>query len=154
RPHDRLQARNTRRKYRRRHSSNRCPKTGRQEGGGGKAAGRGDAGTRGRALSKIKVDGSAFMNPQAILDHISRLPHGCANYKQLVRELGARGEERRELDRLLGSLVERGRLIETKSGHYMLTERQNEYAAGRLMLHRDGYGFVIPDPPPGGGPLP
>ena len=87
------------------------------------------------------------MDTESLAEHIGRLPHGRANYKQLVRELGARGDERQELDRLLGALVERGRLIETRSGHYMLAERQSEYVAGRLSLHRDGYGFVILDKP-------
>ncbi len=86
-----------------------------------------------------------MVDDQLLLDHIGRLPHGRANYKQLVRELGAKGDERRDLDRLLESLVERGRLIEARSGHYLLTERQSEYVAGRLSLHRDGYGFVILD---------
>jgi ribonuclease R len=82
-----------------------------------------------------------------LLDHIGRLPHGRAGYKQLVRELGIQGEERRELDRLLERLVERGRLIEPRSGHYLLADRQNEYVAGRLSRHRDGYGFVMVDRP-------
>ncbi len=82
-----------------------------------------------------------------LLDHINRLPHGRAGYKQLVRELGVKGEDRRELDRLLEQLVQRGRLIEPRSGHYILTDRQNEYVAGRLSLHRDGYGFLIRDQP-------
>ena len=85
------------------------------------------------------------MDTQSLLDHIGRFPHGRANFKQLVRELGMRGEDRRELELLLEKLVERGRLIETRSGHYMLAERQGEYVSGRLTLHRDGYGFVIPD---------
>ena len=88
------------------------------------------------------------MDAQLLIEHIGRLPHGRASYKQLIRELRVRGEQREELDRLLERLVERGRLIETRSGCYMLAERQNEYVTGRLTLHRDGYGFVIPDRPP------
>src|SRR2546422_10989481 len=87
------------------------------------------------------------MDSEEVLEHIRRLPHGRANYKQLVRELGARGDGRRELDRLLDRLVERGRLVETRSGHYMLAEGQREDVVGRLSLHRDGYGFVILDVP-------
>ncbi|HYM10985.1 MAG TPA: VacB/RNase II family 3'-5' exoribonuclease [Bryobacterales bacterium] len=90
------------------------------------------------------------MDAESLIEHIGRLPHGQAGYKQLVRELGTRGEERRELDQLLERLVERGRLIETRSGHYMLADRQSEYVTGRISLHRDGYGFVIPDQGPGG----
>src|SRR5579884_1672133 len=87
------------------------------------------------------------MDAHAILEHIGRFPHGRATYKQLIRELGVRGDQRRDLERLLAGLVERGRLIETRSGHYVLAERQGEYVSGKLVLHRDGYGFVIPDQP-------
>ena len=34
------------------------------------------------------------MTDAALLDHISQLPHARANFKQLVRELGAKGEAR------------------------------------------------------------
>ncbi len=88
-----------------------------------------------------------MLDSHELLEHIGRLPHGRAGYKQLVRELGIQGEDRRELEQLLRRLVERGRLIETRSGHYILADRQNEYVAGRLSLHREGYGFVTPDRP-------
>ena len=90
-----------------------------------------------------------LVDEQTLAGHIARLPHGRASYKQLLRELGARGDARRDLDQLLQRMIARGRLIETRSGHYMLADRQNEYVSGRLSLHRDGYGFVIPDRGPG-----
>jgi ribonuclease R len=83
----------------------------------------------------------------AILDHIARLPHARATFKQLVRELGTRGATRAELDAALDRLAERGDLIEVKSGHFVLTRLSREYVVGRLNMHRDGYGFVIPDHP-------
>jgi ribonuclease R len=84
---------------------------------------------------------------RAILDHISHLPHGRANFKQLVREMGARGEERQALETVLDRLTGRGDLIQVKSGHYIVTRMSREYAAGRLQMHRDGYGFLISDRP-------
>ena len=87
------------------------------------------------------------MDTESLLDHIGRLPRGRASQKQLIQELGARRGGREELARLLASLVESGRLIETQPGQYVLAEQQSEYIAGRLSLHRDGYGFVIPDQP-------
>jgi ribonuclease R len=82
-----------------------------------------------------------------VLDHIARLPHARATFKQLVRELGTRGASRAELDSTLGRLAERGDLVEVKSGHFVLTRLSREYVVGRLNMHRDGYGFVIPDHP-------
>ena len=82
-----------------------------------------------------------------MLDHIAHLPHARANFKQLVRELGARGVQRDELATALARLVARGDLIELRSGHYVTTARSREFAVGRLQMHRDGYGFLIADRP-------
>jgi ribonuclease R len=87
------------------------------------------------------------MTDRALLDHISRLPHARANFKQLVREMSAKGDEREWLDAALTRLTERGDLIELRSGHFAATTRTREFAVGRLQMHRDGYGFVVPDRP-------
>src|ERR1019366_1833758 len=83
----------------------------------------------------------------AIVAHISRLPHSRANFKQLVRELGSKGEGRNELEAALTRLTARGDLIELKSGQYVVTTHTREFAVGRLNLHRDGYGFLISERP-------
>ena len=85
------------------------------------------------------------MTDAALLDHIARLPHARANFKQLVRELGARGPSRADLETALERLESRGDLVELRSGHYTVTAKSREYAAGRLNVHRDGYGFLIAD---------
>ncbi|MBZ5609603.1 MAG: VacB/RNase II family 3'-5' exoribonuclease [Acidobacteriia bacterium] len=87
------------------------------------------------------------MTDSAILAHIGRLPHARATFKQLVRELGTRGESRAELEAALDRLTERGDLVEVRSGHFVATRFSREYAAGRLNMHRDGYGFLISDRP-------
>src|SRR5436305_3870835 len=87
------------------------------------------------------------MTDRAVLDHIGRLPHGRANFKQLVRELGAKGTTRAELETALERMAARGDLIELRGGQYVVTERSREFAVGRLSLHRDGYGFLISDRP-------
>jgi ribonuclease R len=87
------------------------------------------------------------MTDAALLDHISRLPHARANFKQLVRELGARGDGRDDLETALARLTARGDLIELRSGHYAVTARSREFAVGRLQMHREGYGFLISERP-------
>ncbi len=82
-----------------------------------------------------------------LLDHIRKLPHGRANLKQLVRELGT---TRAEIESELNKLVQRGDLFETRAGHYVAVGSTREFAAGRLSVHRDGYGFLIPDVPVSG----
>jgi ribonuclease R len=87
------------------------------------------------------------MDSEAVLEHITRLPHARANFKQLVRELGARGAAREELESALARLAASGDLIELRGGQYVATSRTSEFATGRLQMHRDGYGFLIPDLP-------
>jgi len=83
----------------------------------------------------------------ALLEHIARLPHARANFKQLVRELGTKGDGRAELETALARLAARGELIELRSGHYTATACSREFAVGRVNMHRDGYGFLISDRP-------
>jgi ribonuclease R len=87
------------------------------------------------------------MTDADLLEHIGKLPHARGNFKQLVRELGAKTVGRTELETALARLVARGDLIELRSGHFAVTARSREFAAGRLNMHRDGYGFLISDRP-------
>ena len=61
-----------------------------------------------------------MLSDSTILKHIARQPKGTAGFKQLVRELGMRGDERRELDSLLQKMVARGTLISVDSDRYAL----------------------------------
>ncbi len=88
---------------------------------------------------------SGLVQDRSLLDHIRRLPHARATYKQLVRELHLQGEDRSVLDDVLDRLVDKGLLVELRSGHFIATGTNPEYVAGRLSIHRDGYGFLIPD---------
>jgi ribonuclease R len=90
------------------------------------------------------------MTDAALLDHISRLPHARAGFKQLVKEMGARGEDRAELESALDRLTARGELVELRSGQFIVTSRSREFAVGRLNVHRDGFGFLIADNPVAG----
>ena len=87
------------------------------------------------------------MTDAALMEHITRLPHAKANLKQLVRELGPRVSNRQELETMLARLAALGALIETRSGHFVATSGNREFAVGRLSMHRDGYGFLIADRP-------
>ncbi|MFN7995500.1 MAG: VacB/RNase II family 3'-5' exoribonuclease [Bryobacteraceae bacterium] len=87
------------------------------------------------------------MTDSALLHHITNLPHAKAGFKQLVRELGAKGATRAELELAVARLIARGEIVELRSGHYVVTSRTREYSVGRMHMHRDGYGFLIPEHP-------
>lgn len=88
-----------------------------------------------------------MLSDAALVKYISGLPHARANFKQLVRELKARGEDRQRLEAALERLSERGQLIEMRSGHYVVPRYSREFAVGRLSVHREGYAFLISDTP-------
>jgi ribonuclease R len=110
-----------------------------------------------------------------LLRHLSRLPDGRAGYKQLIRELGlGGGQERRELREQLGRLTGSRQLVQIDGDHWAIPKadsgqagagqssagrdqprkaetrrpgiRSEDLVAGKLDLHRDGYGFVRPTP--------
>src|SRR5499427_1077640 len=89
-----------------------------------------------------------MLSDATILKHIARQSKRQAGYKQLVRELGLHGEERRELNDHLQKLVKSGQLIPIDSDCFQLPQASADknLITGRLSMHRDGFGFVIPDP--------
>jgi len=83
---------------------------------------------------------------KSILDHLNLQPKGRATARHLMKELRVRGEDRQRFENALDLLVRRGAVIEIR-GQFVLPSRTQEYAIGRLAMHRDGYGFVVPDSP-------
>ncbi len=87
-----------------------------------------------------------MISDATILRHLERQPKRAAGFKQLVRELAAQGAARRELRERLERLVTRGELIAAGSDGYALPQpAKSNVVAGRLSLHRDGFGFVTPE---------
>jgi ribonuclease R len=91
-----------------------------------------------------------MLSDSTILKHIAHQPKRAAGFKQLVRELGLHGDARGELDTHLQKLVAAGELVQLNSDRYALphtapNKHDKNLVAGRLTMHRDGFGFVIPD---------
>jgi ribonuclease R len=84
----------------------------------------------------------------AILKHIQRQSKQTASFKQLVRELGVHGDARRELSNRLEHLVNSAKLLRIGSDRFAIPQPKSgkNMLVGRLTMHRDGYGFVIPQP--------
>src|SRR5271168_4063266 len=88
-----------------------------------------------------------MLSDSTILKHIARQPKRAAGFKQLVRELGLHGSARGELDSYLQKLVAAGELVQLNSDRYAIPQpaADKNLVVGRLSMHRDGFGFVIPD---------
>ena len=91
-----------------------------------------------------------MLSDSTILKHIARQPKRSAGFKQLVRELGLHGHARGELDAVLDKLVKSGELVQLNSDRYALPQpashkEDKNLVVGRLTMHRDGFGFVIPE---------
>ncbi len=93
------------------------------------------------------------MTDRELVSRIARSAGGKAGYKQLVRELGlGGGRERRLLLEQLARLTARGELSKVDREIWSIPRAvtgaagtRDNLAAGRLDLHRDGYGFVRPN---------
>ncbi len=94
------------------------------------------------------------MTDRELLHRIERSAGQRAGYKQLVRELGlGGGRERRMLVEQLDRMTARGELIKSDRDHWALPQAasRNNLVAGRLDVHRDGFGFVRPETRQPGG---
>jgi ribonuclease R len=94
------------------------------------------------------------MTDRELLRRIERSAGQRAGYKQLVRELGlGGGRERRMLVEQLDRLAARGELIKSDRDHWALPQAVTHHnlLAGRLDVHRDGFGFVRPEARQAGG---
>src|ERR1017187_4342692 len=98
-------------------------------------------------LRELTADSAPMLSDSTILKHIALQPKRSAGFKQLVRELGLHGDARGELDTHLQRLVAAGELVQLNSDRYALPQPapDKNLVAGRLTMHRDGFGFVIPD---------
>jgi ribonuclease R len=96
---------------------------------------------------KYKALTITVLSDTTIIKKIERQAKHTAGYKQLVRELGLHGDARRELADRLKRLVTSGQLVQTDSDRYAIPQAATgkNVVVGRLSLHRDGFGFVIPD---------
>src|SRR3984957_14704500 len=94
------------------------------------------------------------MTDRELIHRIERSAGQRAGYKQLVRELGlGGGRERRMLVEQLDRMTARGELVKSDRDHWALPQAasRTDLVAGRLDVHRDGFGFVRPETRQAGG---
>ena len=92
------------------------------------------------------------MTDRELVQRIARSAGQKAGYKQLVRELSlGGGMQRRLLLEQLARITARGELVKLDREHWSIPKKlpasgtRDNLSAGRLDLHRDGYGFVRPN---------
>jgi ribonuclease R len=114
-----------------------------------------------------------FPSRHEILKLFEQDPQRTFRLRELVLEFGLRSSQARELKGVLKDLARSKKLVYLKKNHYALVHK-GRYAApetpgrsipplrplkspnlvsGRLIGHRDGYGFVVPDVPLAGTDL-
>src|ERR1700733_1262514 len=107
-----------------------------------------------------------FPLPQEILKVFEREPGRTFRLRELVAELGLRSSQARDLKNVLKSLARNKRIVYLKKNHFALGSKEprahaassvtgrsadlpgprargSNVASGRLIAHRDGYGFVV-----------
>jgi ribonuclease R len=111
-----------------------------------------------------------FPTAAEILALFERNPGKTFRLRELVLELGLRSSQARELKSALKELARHRKIVYLKKSHFALTPADHRPAvpsrehrraipaerserrslvSGRLIGHRDGYGFVVPDQPVG-----
>ena len=79
-----------------------------------------------------------------ILDYLAELGHP-ATYKQIQADFGLEDPARSEaLSRRLIAMVRDGQLLKNRKGAYGPLDKM-EVLSGRIIGHKDGFGFVVPD---------
>ncbi len=89
-----------------------------------------------------------MLGEQEILRYISKQPKHTAGFKQFIHDLGLKGRARRDLQTLLKDMTRRRKLVAIGKERWSLPSSASaqNLVIGRLHTHRDGYGFVTPDP--------
>lgn len=89
-----------------------------------------------------------MLTEQQILHYVSKQPKHMAGFKQLIHDLALKGKDRRTLQQLLRDMTRRRKLIAIGKERWGLptSATNQDLVVGRLRMHRDGFGFVIPEP--------
>ena len=88
-----------------------------------------------------------MITEQEIIRYIGRQPKHTASFKQIIHDLGLKGRQRGDLEELLKRMGEQRKLLAMGKDRWALptAASSQNLVAGRLQMHRDGYGFVTPE---------
>jgi ribonuclease R len=95
-----------------------------------------------RAKRGRKRQAEPDITKEEILRHIRKTDGRSANLHALLEKFDATPQARRQIKDILTQLVRDGQLEQHKGNRY--EARSRNLIDGTIVLHRDGYGFVIP----------
>src|SRR5262245_37970484 len=89
-----------------------------------------------------------MVTEKEILHYIGKQPRHIAGFKQIVHDLGIKGKERRQVEALLNEMTRARNLVAIGKERWSLptAASSQDLVVGELRMHRDGYGFVTPEP--------
>ena len=83
---------------------------------------------------------------EQILKLLGQRDYAPANVPELLRHLRLSPNRQQELQRVLRSLEQSGRIARTKGNRY-IQSREADLVPGRIRINRQGKGFLQPDDP-------
>jgi ribonuclease R len=89
-----------------------------------------------------------MITEKELLHYIGKQPRHIAGFKQIVHDFALKGKLRRSLEELLREMTRRRKLVAIGKERWSLPTAvsSQDLVPGRLRMHRDGYGFVTPEP--------
>ena len=89
-----------------------------------------------------------MVTEKELLHYIGKQPRHIAGFKQIIHDLGIKGRDRRQVEGLLREMTRRRQLVALGRERWSLptAASSHDLVAGELRMHREGYGFVLPDP--------
>jgi ribonuclease R len=83
-----------------------------------------------------------------LLHYIGKQPRHIAGFKQIIHDLGIKGRDRRQVEGLLREMTRQRKLVAIGKERWSLptAASSHDLVVGELRMHREGYGFVVPEP--------
>jgi ribonuclease R len=88
-----------------------------------------------------------MITEKELLHYIGKQPRHLAGFKQIVHDLGIKGKDRRSAEVLLREMTRQRKLVAIGKERWSLptSASSQDLVVGQLRMHRDGYGFVVPE---------
>src|SRR4051812_26688274 len=97
---------------------------------------------KGRSRGSSNKPVSRSPRPEELVQYIKKSADRGANLQRILEEFEATPAARKQIKDILNQLVKEGRLAKHRGNRYEAAARN--LIEGTIIVHRDGYGFVIP----------